>query len=59
MESLDALRMNYFRSSTDNSLRTLLLSRNGLTEHSKRACLQGGNATHWGWRFIDNKYIPK
>ena len=42
------------------------------TEHIKRACLQDGygwrttvddidftDATHWGWRFIDNKYVPK
>ena len=72
MESLDALRMNQFRCSTDNSLRTLPPSRDSLTEHNKLACLQGGyewrtpvedvdftDATHWGWRFIDNKYIPK
>ena len=72
MESLDALRMNQFRCSTDNSLRTLPSPRDGLTEHIKRACLQGGyvwrtpvedvgftDATHWGWRFIDNKYIAK
>ena len=72
MESLDALRMNQFRCSTDNSLRTVPPWRDGLTEHIKRACLQGGyewgtliedadftDATHWGWRFIDNKYIPK
>ena len=72
MESLDALRMNQFRCSTDNSLRTLPLSRDGLTEHIKHACLQGGyewrtpvenvdfpDAAHWGWRFINNKYIPK
>ena len=72
MESLDALRMNQFRCSTDNSLRTLPPSRDGLTEHIKRACLQDGSgwrttvedidftdATHWSWRFIDNKYVPK
>ena len=60
MESLDALRMNQFRCSTDNSLRTLPPSRDGLTEHNKLACLQGGyewrtpvedvdftDATHW------------
>ena len=71
MESLDALRINQFRRSTDNSLRTLSQSRNGLTEHMKYACLQGGyewrtpvedvdftDPTHWGWRLID-KYIPK
>ena len=37
MELLDALKMNQFRCSTDNSLRTLPLSRDGLTEHIKRA----------------------
>ena len=42
MESLDALKMNQFRCSTDNSLRTLPLSRDGLTEHIKRASFQGG-----------------
>ena len=72
MESLDALRINQFWCSTDKILRTLSRSRDGLTEHIKRACLQGGyewrtpvedvdftDTTHWGWRFIDNKYIPK
>ena len=72
MESLDAFRLNQFRCSTDNSFRTLPPSRDGLTEHIKCACLQGGyewrtpdedvdftDQTHWGWRFIDNKYIPK
>ena len=42
MESLDALRMNQFQSFTDNSLRTLPPSRDGLTEHIKPACLQRG-----------------
>ena len=37
MESLDALRMNQFRCSTDNSPRTLSQSRDGLTEHIKSA----------------------
>ena len=46
MESLDALRMNQFQCSTNNSLRTLPLSRDGLTEHIKRACLQCG----YEWR---------
>ena len=72
MESLDALRMNQFRFSTDNSLRTVPPSKDGLTEHIKHACLQDGyewrkpvedvdfpDTTHWGWRFIDNKYISK
>ena len=62
MESLDALRMNQFQCSTDNSLRTLPLSRDGFTENIKRACLQCGYAwrtpvedvdftdlTQWGW----------
>ena len=61
MESLDALRLNQFQSFTDNSLRTLPPSRDGLTEHIKPACLQRGfewrapvddldftDATHWG-----------
>ena len=72
MESLDALRMNQFRCSTDNSPRTLSQSRDGLTEHIKSAPFQGGyewrtlvedmdftDPTHWGWRFIYNKYNPK
>ena len=72
MESLDAFSMNQFRCSTDSSLRTLPLSRDGLTEHIKCVCLQGGyewrtpdkdvdftDSTHWGWRIIDNKYIRK
>ena len=72
MESLDTLKMNQFWCSTDSSLRTLPPSRDGLTEHIKHACPQGGyewrtlvedvdftDATHWGCRFIDNKYIPK
>ena len=72
VESLDTLRMNQFRCYTDKSPRTLSPSRDGLTEHIKRACLQGGcewrapvgdvdftDARHWGGRFIDNKYIPK
>ena len=72
MESLDALRMNRFRFSTDNSFRTVPPSRDGLTEHIKHACLHDGyewrtpvahvdftDTTHWGWRFIDNKYISK
>ena len=64
--------MNQFRCSTHNSLRTLPPSRDGLTEHIKRDCLEGGfewrtpvedvdftDPTYWGWRFIDNKYITK
>ena len=48
MESLDALRMNQFRCSTDNSLRTLPSSSYGLIEHIKRAHLQGG----YKWRIL-------
>ena len=72
MESLDALRMNQCRCSADKSLRTIPPSRDGLTEHIKHACLQGGYEwrtpvgdvdlkapTHWGLRFVDNKHIPK
>ena len=71
MESLDALKMNQFRCSADNTFRTLPLSRYGLTENIKCACLQGGyewrtpaedvdftGPTNCCWRFI-NKYIPK
>ena len=46
MESLDALKMNQFRCSADNTFRTLPLSRYGLTENIKCACLQGG----YEWR---------
>ena len=72
MGSLGALRMNQFRFSTDNSLRTLPSSSDGLTEHIKRVCLHVGyewrapvedvdltDPKHWSWRFIDNKYITK
>ena len=64
--------MSQFRCSTHNSLRALPPSRDGLTEHIKRDCLEGGfewrtlaedrdftDRTHWGWGFIDNKYITK
>ena len=44
----DALRMKQFQFSTDNSLRTLPPSRDGLTVHIKRACLQGG----YEWRTV-------
>ena len=43
MESLDALRMNQFRCSSDNSPRTL-----PMTGHIKLACLQGG----YEWRAL-------
>ena len=72
MGSLGALRMNQFRCSTDNSLRTLPSSSDDLTEHITRVCLNVGyewripvedvdltDQKHWSWRFIDNKYIPK
>ena len=72
METLDVLRMNQFQRSTNNSLRTLPQLRDGLTEHVKHACLQGGYEwralvedvdfiapIHWSWRFMDNRYIPK
>ena len=72
VESLNALKMNQFPCSTNNSLRKHPPSRDGLTEQLECDCLQGGyewrtpvedvdftDATHWGWRFIDNKYIPK
>ena len=42
----DALRMKQFQCSTDNSLRTLSPSRDGLTAHIKRACLLVG----YEWR---------
>ena len=72
VESLDALKMNQFWCSSENTLRTLSPSRDGLTDRIKRVCIQGGyewrllvkdvnftDPTHWGWRFIDNKYNPK
>ena len=72
MESPDALRMNKFLCSADNSLRTFTPSRDGLTEHIKCVFLQGSyewrtpvedmdfvDLRHWGWRFFDNRYIPK
>ena len=72
MESVNALRMNQKCNYTDSSLRSHLLSRDDLTKHIKCACLQNGyewrtpvgdldfpDPTHWGWKSIDNKYIPK
>lgn len=45
LEKLDIERCNYFLCQADCNLRAIFLSRNGLTEHTKPADLQGG----WIW----------
>ena len=45
LESIDIERFNHFTRLSDPNLRTLPPSRNGLTEHIKRAALQAG----WIW----------
>ena len=63
LESIDIERFNHFTRLPDPDLRTLPPSRNGLTEHIKRAALQAGwiwaeattnveqqNPEIWGWK---------
>ena len=42
LEKLDIERCNHSLHQADHNLRAIPLSRNGLTEHTKRAALQGG-----------------
>jgi hypothetical protein len=71
--SLAELRMKHFFKSPDPKLKNLILSKEALVEHIKRAAFQAGwlwkesqqnpvypEVTEWGWQLIENKrYLPK
>ena len=72
VDSLDIQRMRQFEYNAAASLQSIPPSRNGLTEHIKRACFQGGwiwreaisnidlpDPENWGWKLVDGKYHPK
>ena len=72
LDELHVERLNHFTRQSDSNLRVIPPSRDGLTEHVKRAALQAGwiwteartNVQHqtpelWGWQFKDGKYSPK
>ena len=65
-------RMNHFMRFADYNFHLLPMSRQGLIEHVKRACFQGGwlwrealsnvtiqNPENWGWIKKDGTYFPK
>ena len=69
---LDSERKEHFMRLADPKLRSLPVSRRGLLEHTRRACLQAGwlwregksnvatqDPTNWGWTRIDGKFVPK
>ena len=69
---VDVERRNRFLRQADPNLRAIPPSRNGLTEHTKRAALQGGwiwaeaqsnaeyqNLEPWGWHRKDGRFLPK
>ena len=70
--NLDSERMKHFMRLADPNLRCLPVSRKGLLEHTRRACLQAGwlwreglsnvnaqDPTNWGWIRMDDKLVPK
>ena len=70
--SLTDLRIDMFKSLTDNDLRKLPPSRRALGQHTRRACYQAGyvwqesvgdltlpNSENWGWIFEGNMYQPR
>ena len=73
LESIDIERFNHFTRLSDPNLRTLPPSRNGLTEHIKRAALQAGwiwaetvtnveqqNPELWGWKTTkEGRFYPR
>ena len=71
-DSIDIQRMRQFEYHAETSLRLIPPSRNGLIEHLKRACFQGGwiwreainnidtpDPENWGWKLNDGKYHPR
>ena len=64
-------RLLHFKRQAITNLRAIPPSKNGLIEHVKRACLQGGwlwkecvenvvipNPTDWGWKKLDEQLVP-
>ena len=71
-DAINMKRMKHFEYLAESNLRLLPPSRNGLTEHIKRAVLQGGwlwqeavhnveyqNPEDWGWLLKEEKFVPK
>ena len=69
---LDLERKEHFMRLADPNLRCLPVSRRGLFEHTRRACLQAGwlwregksnvqsqDPTSWGWTRIEGRLVPK
>ena len=55
LEGLNKERLRHFKRQADTNLRIIPLSKLGLIEHTKRACLQGG----WLWReCLHNVLLP-
>ena len=65
-------RKEHFTRLADPNLRNIPVSRKGLLEHTRRACLQAGwlwregksnvaaqDPTNWGWTKSDGKFVPK
>ena len=73
MNSLTDEKAAHFKRQASVNIRQLLLSRPGLIEHIKRACIQGGwlwsecianvqipDVTEWGWQHgNENEYVPR
>ena len=70
--SFTDLRINMFKSLTNNDLRKLPPSRRALEQHTRRTCYQAGyvwqesvgdltlpNSENWGWIFEGNMYQPR
>ena len=71
LEGLNKEWLRHFKRQADTNLRTIPLSKLGLIEHTKRACLQGGwlwreclhnvlllDPTLWGWKKSVEGLIP-
>ena len=69
---LNRERQKHFMRLADPNFRSIPVSRKGLVEHTKRACLQAGwlwrealsnvdrqDPTKWGWNKDDSKFVPK
>ena len=72
LEALDIERLKHYARPPDPNLKSLPPSRNGLTEHTKRAALQAGwiwaeavsnteqqNPELWGWMNENGHYSPR
>ena len=71
-ERINIERMSAFNTNPNSNLRLIPFSRNGLREHTKRACLQSGwlwkegekqvissqSPLEWGWKMKNDKFVP-